>query len=705
LPGPGIEPTVAPEMRTTKQWLAVAGVAAALTQTVQSDEGMWLYSSPPKEQLRSKYGFELTAGWLDHLMKSSVRFNSGGSGSFVSEDGLVISNHHVGADALQKVSSEKKNYLKEGFYAKTTAEEVRCVDLELNVLQSIEDVTSKVNASVPAGATAEEAFKARRRSMAEIEKASLEKTGFRSDVVTLFQGGAYHLYRFKKYTDVRLVFAPEQQIAFFGGDPDNFEYPRFDLDICLFRVYENDKPVKVPHHLSWSKSGAAPGELTFVSGHPGRTSRLLTVAELEYLRDRQFPYTLELLKRREVQLTSWSQRSAENGRRAKDELFGLQNSRKARDGGHAGLYDPVVMQAKRDAEKAFRARLEGQDEYIEAKAAYQKIADAQAEIGRLALPSRLLETGHGFASDLFGIARRLLRASEEYAKPNGDRLREYSEAGRESFEMDLFSDKPIHDDLEILTLTDSLTFLAEKMGYGDPLVQRVLAGKSPKARATELVKGTRLLDVAERKKLLAGGVAALAASKDPMIELARSIDAESRELRRKLEALDETKRQGHAAIARARFALEGASGYPDATFTLRLSYGVVKGYEENGVQVPPFTVMSGLYDRAASMEYRPPFDLPKRWLDKRRALDGNVPFNFVATHDIIGGNSGSPVVNRAGEFVGIIFDGNIQSLVLDFAFEEQQARSLSVHSAGILEALKKVYGVTGLVNEIVKGRR
>ncbi len=692
-------------MRTTKQWLAVAGVAAALTQTVQSDEGMWLYSSPPKEQLRSRYGFELTAGWLDHLMQSSVRFNSGGSGSFVSEDGLVISNHHVGADALQKVSSEKKNYLKEGFYAKSPAEEVRCVDLELNVLQSIEDVTGKVNASVPAGATPEEAFKARRRSMAEIEKASLEKTGFRSDVVTLFQGGAYHLYRFKKYTDVRLVFAPEQQIAFFGGDPDNFEYPRFDLDVCLFRIYENDKPVKVPHHLAWSKAGAAPGELTFVSGHPGRTSRLLTVTELEYLRDRQFPYTLELLKRREVLLNSWSQRTAENGRRAKDDLFGLQNSRKARDGGHAGLYDPAVMQAKRDAEQAFRARLEGQNEFIEAKAAYQKIAEAQAEIARIALPARLLETGHGFVSELFGVARHLLRASEEFAKPNGDRLREYSEGGRESFEMDLFSDKPIHADLEMVTLTDSLTFLAEKLGYGDPLVQRVLAGKSPKARATEVVKGTRLRDVAERKKLLAGGATALAASKDPMIELARSIDVESREVRRKLEALDETKRQGHAAIARARFALEGDSNYPDATFTLRLSYGVVKGYEENGGQVPPFTVMSGLYDRAASMEYRPPFDLPKRWIDKRRALDGNVPFNFVATHDIIGGNSGSPVVNRAGEFVGIIFDGNIQSLVLDFAFEEKQARSLSVHSAGILEALKKVYGVTGLVNEIVRGHR
>ncbi len=692
-------------MRTMNRWLVAAGAAVALSQSVRSDEGMWLYTNPPREQIRSRYGFELTSEWLDHLMKSSVRFNSGGSGSFVSEDGLVLSNHHVGADALQKLSSEKKNYLRDGFQARSQAEEVRCVDLELNVLQSIEDVTVQVNAAVPPGASAEEAFKARRRVMAEIEKASLEKTGLRSDVVTLYQGGVYHLYRFKKYTDVRLVFAPEQQVAFFGGDPDNFEYPRFNLDVCFFRVYEDGKPARVPHHLKWSKAGAAPGELTFVSGHPGRTSRLLTVAELEYLRDFQFPYTLEFLKRREVLLNSWSQRSAENGRRAKDELFGIQNSRKARDGGHAGLYDPAIMSAKVEAEKAFRARLEGQDELLAAKSAYQKIAEAQAEIRQIALKARLLESGHGFESEVFGIARKLLRGSEEFAKPNGERLREYAEAGRESFEMELFSDKPIHADLEILALSDSLTFLAEKLGHGDALVQRVLAGKSPRARATELIQGSRLVDVAERRRLYQGGASTVVASKDPMIELARIVDADAREVRRRLESLDEVKRQGHAAIAKARFALEGASNYPDATFTLRLSYGVVKGYEENGKQVPPFTVMSGLYDRAASMEYRPPFDLPKRWVDKRRAIDGNVPFNFVATHDIIGGNSGSPVVNRAGEFVGIIFDGNIQSLVLDFAFEEKQARSLSVHSAGILESLRKVYGAGALVDELTKGRR
>ncbi|MFM8356970.1 MAG: S46 family peptidase [Verrucomicrobiota bacterium] len=676
-----------------------------LASGARADEGMWLYNHPPREQVRARYGFELTDAWLDHLMKSSVRFNSGGSGSFVSEDGLVLSNHHVGADALQKLSTDGKNYLRDGFQAGSLAEEVRCVDLELNVLQQIVEVTARVNAAVPAGAAPEEAFKARRRVMAEIEKESLDQTGLRSDVVTLYQGGQYHLYRFKKYTDVRLVFAPEQQIAFFGGDPDNFEYPRYDLDVCFFRVYENGRPARVPHHLKWSAAGAQPGELTFVSGHPGRTSRLLTVAELEYQRDRAVPYLLSYLKRREVLLNSWSQRSAENARRAKDDLFGIQNSRKARDGGHAGLYDPALMGAKQAAEKALRARLAGRPEFADAAAAHERIAAAQEAIGRVAVRYRLLEGAHGVSCDSFGIARTLLRAGDERPKPSGERLREFAEAGRESLEMELFSDKPIHEDLERLYLGDSLTWLAEMLGWNDPLVQAVLAGQSPRARAAQLIQGTQVRQVAFRRKLYEGGASAVRAAADPMVELARVVDAEARELRRTMESQEEVKKQAHAALARAWYALDGASGYPDATFTLRLSYGTVKGYREAGREVPPFTVYQGLGERAASMGHRPPFDLPDRWMKRLRRVDPRVPLNFVGTHDIIGGNSGSPVVNRAGEFVGIIFDGNLQSLVLDYAFEEEQARSLSVHSSGILEALRQVYQARPLVEELRAGRR
>ncbi len=670
----------------------------------RADEGMWLFNAPPGDLIRQTYGFELTDPWLDHLMQSSVRFNNGGSGSFVSEDGLVLSNHHVGADALQKLSTRERDYLRDGFYARRPEDEIRCVDLELNVLQSIEDVTKRVNAAVPPGAGPQEAFQARRAVIAAIEKESLERTGLRSDVVTLYQGGAYHLYRFKRYTDVRLVFAPEQQIAFFGGDPDNFEYPRHVLDVCLFRVYENDRPARVPHYLRWSRAGVQPGELTFVTGHPGRTSRLLTVAELEYLRDVQFPYTLELLKRREVLLAAWSARSAENARRAKDELFGVQNSRKARDGGLAGLLDPALMDAKRQAEQALRDAAAARPDLADVPGALAEIAAAQEAIRPVALRYRLLEAGHAFSSDLFAIARTLLRAGEERVKLNGERLPEFRDSNRESLELQLFSTKPIYPDLETLTLADSLTFLVEKLGLDDPLVRQVLEGRSPRARAAELVAGTRVGDVAVRRQLYAGGADAVAAAADPMIELARRVDAEARAVRTAVETQDERKRQAHAVLARARFALQGISAYPDATFTLRLAYGTVKGYQENGRDIPPLTTYAGLYARAAEMDHRPPFDLPALWTKRKSALNLATPLNFVGTHDIIGGNSGSPVVNRAGELVGVIFDGNIYSLVLDFAYDDTLARSISVDSRGILEALRKVYRARPLVMELETGR-
>ena len=684
-----------------------------LAVLARADEGMWLYNNPPRAQIEAKYGFVLTDAWLDHLSKASVRFNSGGSGSFVSADGLAITNHHVGADALQKMSSEKVNYLRDGFYARTQADEIKCLDLELNVLQSIEDVTARVNAAVPAGATGDAAAQARRKITAEIEKESREKTGLRSDIVTLYQGGQYHLYRFKRYTDIRLVFAPETQIAFFGGDPDNFEYPRYDLDICLFRVYENDQPVHPKDYLKWSPIGAQDGELVFVSGHPGRTSRLLTVVELEYLRDVSLPYTLELLKRREVLLTAWGQRSAENTRRAREDFFTVQNSRKVYDGELAALQDPAIMGAKVAAEQAFRNLLAKRGDAADALAAYGRIAAAQRIIREHALRYRLLEgdrrslysAPHGLNCDSFAVARALLRAGTERPKPNGERLKEYADARHESFELELFSDKPIYPDYEILQLGDALTFLTEQLGFADPTVQKILAGKAPRARAAELINGTQVRDVAFREKLYAGGAAAVTAVQDPLIELARAIDPEARELRKTMEAQDETKQQAQAAIARARFAIEGTGKYPDATFTLRLSYGAVKGYEENGQQVASITTLDGLYARSASQNNQPPFDLPPRWLARQATLDPHTPFNFVSTCDIIGGNSGSPTVNRAGEFVGIIFDGNIQSLSADYYYEDVQSRALSVHSAAIIEALRKVYDAPALADELLNGKR
>lgn len=685
---------------------AFAGVSMS-GSPLFGDEGMWLYNNAPKEYLKSKYGFEPTDAWLDHLRLSSVRFNSGGSGSFVSADGLVLTNHHVGADDLQKLSDEKNDYLKNGFHAKTQADEKPCKGLELNVLLKIEDVTAKVQSAVKEGASpTADAAAARRKAIAEIEKgAADEKNNIRADVVTLYAGGLYHLYTFKKYTDIRLVFAPEQQIAFYGGDPDNFEYPRYDLDICLMRVYENNKPVQMEHYLKWSPNGSKDGELVFVSGHPGRTNRQDTVAELEYLRDRQYPNQLTLLNRREVLYSAWADRSEENRRRVKDDLFGVQNSRKARIGGLGGLLDPKLFGRKVADEKRLREFID-KNNYGEAAKAIETISQAEKILVKMARDYNLLEAGQGFSSHSFAIARILLRASEELPKSSGERLREYGDARLPSLKFQLFSDEPIYEDLEVVKLTDSLTYLATSYGADNPLVKKVLAGKSPHDRAYELISGTKVRDVEFRKKLFEGGKKEVDAAKDPLIELARSIDTEARDYRKQFEnQVEEPKRQAAAAIAKARFAMDGTKTYPDATFTLRLAFGTVKGYTENGKPVAPYTSMDGLYVRSKEHNNQPPFDLPERWVERKSKLDLSTPFNFVCTADIIGGNSGSPVVNKNGEFVGIIFDGNIQSLVLDFLFDDEVARAVSVDSRSIIEALRKVYDAGEIADELQGKKR
>ncbi len=669
-----------------------------------ADEGMWLFNNPPRKLLKEKYGFEPTDQWLEHVQKSSVRFNVGGSGSFVSPDGLVMTNHHVGADALQKFSDKDHNYVRDGFLARTREEEKKCLDLELNVLMSMEDVTERVNAAVKPDLKAEQAFAARRGVMAEIEKESLDKTGLRSDVITLYQGGQYHLYRFKKYTDVRLVFAPEQQIAFYGGDPDNFEYPRFDVDICFFRVYENGKPAQIEHYLKWSKGGAGDNELVFVSGHPGRTNRLDTVAELEYLRDHQYPKILELLYRREVMLEAYSQRSAENRRKAKEALFGVQNSRKARDGGLAGLLDPEFIARKKAAEQKLREVVAQDEKLKDAVSAWDRIEAAQKIIAENANSFNFLEGGRGFNSTYFFIARTLVRAADENTKPNNERLREFRESARESLELQLFSDEPLYDDFEEAQLADSLTWLVEELGYSNELVQKMLAGKSPRERAKGLIEGTKVKDLAVRKELYKGGKSAIDAAQDAMIDLVKLLDPEARAVRKIIDTQDEVKRQAYAQLAKAKFAMEGPSTYPDATFTLRLAFGVVKGYEENGKSVPFQTTFAGLYERAAEHHDKEPFDLPQRWIERKDKLDLTVPLNFVLTADIIGGNSGSPVINKDAELVGIIFDGNIQSLVLDFMYTEKVARAVAVHSQGIVEALRKVYDAGALADELTGSR-
>jgi hypothetical protein len=685
----------------------IFALGVLLTPGSQADEGMWLFNNPPVKLLQDKYHFQPTAAWLEHVQKSSVRFDNGGSGSFVSPDGLVMTNHHVGADCLGKISTKDRNYLATGFEAKSNADEPKCEDLELNVLMSIEDVTARVAAAVQPGMDAASAEKARRAEINNIEKDSRDKTGLRSDMVTLYGGGQYHLYRYKRYTDVRLVFAPQKSVAFFGGDPDNFEYPRYDLDICFFRVYENDKPVHADNYLKWSESGAAENELIFVSGHPGRTERDDTVAHLLYQRDYAVPSVLNLLRRREVLLDNYSERSTENARRAEDELFGIKNSRKAYLGMLAGLQDPAILGKKRDTEKELRDAVSKDPKLSQSYGdAWDQVAATIKTLIKIRDEYNLFGIGpqrraQSFNSTLFDIAIKLVRLAEETSKPNSERLREYSEAGLDSLKLQLFSDAPIYEDLETVQLADSLGMMAEVMGEENEIVQMVLAGKSPRDRAAELIHGTALKDVAVRKRLADGGLKAIQEATDPMIQLARQIDPESRRIRQAFEQqVDEPQRQAYGKIANARFAVYGSTVYPDATFTLRLAFGVTKGYTEGGQQIPWATTLGGTYEHAAAHDNKEPFDLPKIWNDRKSQLNLSTPFNFVSTADIIGGNSGSPVINRQGELVGIIFDGNIQSLVLDYIYTDREARAVAVHSAGILESLRKIYQANRLVTEL-----
>lgn len=685
--------------------LIAAIVGTATGPLARADEGMWPFNMVPKTEIKRRYGFDVTDAWLQKTRLASVRFNSGGSGSFVSPDGLVMTNHHIAQDTLSKISTPQKDYMKDGFYARTRADEMKAPDLELNVLVSIEDVTARVNGVARPNLSPAEANAARNAEINAISEESTKATGFRSDVVTLYQGGQYNLYRYKKYTDVRLVFAPEFNIGFFGGDPDNFEYPRYCLDLALFRVYENNQPVKTDNYFKWSTAGAKDGELIFVSGHPGNTSRLNTVAHLEFFRDSGFPFLLKYLERAHALLQDYGKRGAEQARQSQETLFSIENSLKARRGGLDGLRDENLMAKKRRAEEQLRKT-------ISADAAKQKeFGDAWEAVAkaRRALPSydrerRFLEGEWGFDSSYFAIARKLVRLAAEEQKPSEQRLREFTQAARPSLELALYSPAPIYDEFERVKLADSLAFMREELGADHAAVKKALDGKTPEARAAELIEGTKLKDVEYRKQLAAGGTKAIEESTDPMIILARTIDPESRALRTRYEEeVTGVERVAYAKIARALFATEGTKLYPDATFTLRLSYGAVKGYREKGKEIPAFTNFAGLYQRAAEHNNKAPYELPARWMEKKSALDLNTPFNFVSTADIIGGNSGSPVINSKAEIVGLIFDGNIQSLVGDFIYDETQNRAVSVDSRGMIEALRKVYAMNDIADELTKG--
>jgi hypothetical protein len=665
----------------------------------RADEGMWTFDNPPLKQLQQKYRFSPSQEWLDHVRLACVRLNDGGSGSFVSAHGLLLTNHHVARGQLQKNSTKEHDYIQDGFYAATPGQEMKSPDLEVNVLVSIENVTARVVSALETAKTPEQEFAARKAAIAQIERESQQKTGLRSDVVTLYNGGEYWLYRYKKYNDVRLVFAPEQQIAFFGGDPDNFTYPRYDLDMALFRVYENGKPLDTKDYLKWNPQGAAENELVFVVGHPGSTARLDTMAQLEFLRDVSEPVTIKLLKSRIAALKQYSALGPEQARQAATMIFGLENSLKSAEGRYKGLLDAGVMAKQRQDEEQFKAKVMGNAQW---KAAYGGAWDAIAEADKKDATRIKDQFFHGLNSQFASLAMNLVEYVAEVKKPDGERLAGYHESQLDSLKYRMFSPAPIYPALEIARLTAALEDSLAELGPNDPYLKIVLDGRTPKEAAMALVNGTKLADAALRRKLVDGGETAVAASDDAMIVLARKLDPMRREIVKWSEDnVSSVLQRAGEQLGKARFAVYGKTTYPDATFTLRLSYGQVQGYPMNGTKAPYKTTFYGLYDRARSFDFEGPFALPPRYLEGRDKLDLATPLDFVTTNDVVGGNSGSPVINSKAEIVGLVFDGNIESLIGDFIYDGATNRTVAVHTAAMTEALRKLFNASALVGELL----
>lgn len=672
-------------------------LVCALALPLAADEGMWLFNRFPTDTVKQKYNFEVTARFLENLRLASLRIG-GGSGSFVSPDGLIFTNHHVAGDCIAKLGSARHDYMRDGFAAPSPSGELPCPDLEADVLVAMEDVSQAVKDAGAAAARPADAVAKRGAAIAAIEKACREKTGNSCSVVKLFAGERYDLYQYRRYTDIRLVFAPEFAIAFFGGDPDNFTYPRYDLDIAFLRAYENGRPAATPHFLKWSPEGVKENDLVFVAGNPGATSRLATQAQFDFYRTVQLPLTLSRLMTRIEALRAYGAESAENKRAARRVLFELANSYKSSAGKLLGLRDDRLMLRKKQFEKRLRRAVE-QDRKLGAEAA--KVWDDVAAAYRAWTPGEkpyaVLERPAARGSTLFRLARILVRLGEERAKPDGQRLPEFRDSAMPSLALSIESPAPVDAGTEIAMLAvylDELKALGEK----EAPVKSLLAGRTSQAAAEAMVKGSRLADPAERKRLAADPAAA-AGSDDPLMRLARALDPAARKLRGKYEnTIGQLDAGALERIAQYRFKVLGPNEYPDATFTPRVSFGAVKGYrDKTEAPVPYATTFGGMYHRAGAEE---PYILPDRWVAARSRLDLVVPFDFVSTCDITGGNSGSPAVNTKGELVGIVFDGNIESLPLTYMYGDERARAVHVASQGIVEALGKVYHAEWLLRQL-----
>ncbi len=669
-----------------------------IAQGAFADEGMWTLNNFPKKLVEQKYHFSASDAWLHHVRLSSARLAGGCSGSFVSSSGLVMTNHHCAASCIEQLSNSKKDFVESGFYAKKIEDEVKCPEIEVNKLVSISDVTAKIQ-SATKDLNQKDFNEKLKSEISKIEKecsAGSEQT--RCDVVSLYHGGIYNLYKYERYQDVRLVFAPEFAAAFFGGDPDNFMFPRYDLDISFLRVYDKQKPLKTDDFFKWSQSGAKESELTFVTGHPGNTSRLLTVSDLELIRDLKLPKNLILMSELRGILTEFQRRGAEQRRIAKGRLFGIENYLKASKGRFLTLTDKKFFATKVAQEQSLIKKINSNPKLKkEYGSAFQENIEANKKLKDITYELDFIEN-NTYGSKLYQIARALVRAGDEIPKSNEKRFHEFTDSALPQLKQGLFSTAPIYDDLEISMLTFWLTKLREDLTADNAFVKKVLGQKSPEELATELVKNSKLRDVNLRKKLFDGGKAQVDLSQDPMIAFAKLIDPDARRVRKIYEDdIESVLKKNAERIAKAQFAIYGSQTYPDATFTLRISYGQVKGYQENGHAVVPHTDFTGAFARNSGKE---PFALPESWLKAKEKMNLSTHLDFCSTNDIIGGNSGSPVINQNAEIVGIIFDGNIQSLGGDYGYDESVNRAVAVDSAGIVESLDKIYGATRITSEL-----
>jgi hypothetical protein len=662
---------------------------------------MWTFDVPPKDYWAKRYNFTPSDAWLEHARLSALRYGNGCTASFVSGDGLVMSNHHCARACIESSTREGEDFLTDGFYAAKRDDERACQGLFLDQLQQITDVTDRVSRSAAPSADPKTAAAQRGKVIKAIEEeCGKTEPDAACQVVTMYRGGQFKLYRFHRFKDIRLVFAPEAQIAFFGGDPDNFTYPRWNLDMSFVRVYVDGKPAQTPQHFVWSRNGSKEGDLTFVIGNPGSTGRLNTMAQLEFLRDVQYPAQMDQLKRMIATYHALANSDEARGKALRNQIFGLENTQKAIIGYQAGLLDPKLMGHKRDWERDFRAKVDA-DPALKRQfgRAWQVIADVSARRRQIDLRRRYYAAG-AYGARLLNLALATVRYGAETAKPDSARLLPYQEANRAGLERNLFEGAPLDATQEKALLTAYLTAMQRELPAADVVLKQALQGRTPEAAAAAMVDAATIGTGEARKALATGGQAGIAASQDPFIQLARLIDPRERALAKEVSDLNDREAQANEQVARALLAVFGNSVAPDATFSLRISDGEIRRYPMNGTVAAPYTTFNGLYERASAFGEQPPFDLPPRWKARRDSLVPDTPFNGAGTNDIIGGNSGSPVINRDAEVIGLIFDGNIEMLPNRFLFTERVARSVWVDSRAIVHALRRIYDAHALADEL-----